>query len=69
MIENGVRISDVGLLYDQLVMAESFADSISALDPEERILQEEAAVVDNTVNALLEGVDEEDLRNEIENGF
>jgi len=69
VIENGVRISDVGLLYDQLVMAESFADSISALDPEERILQEEAAVVDNTLNALLEGVDEEDLRNEIENGF
>ena len=69
MIENGVRITDVGLLYEQLVKAESLADSICSYDPEELIMQEEEAAVDDALNAILEGVDEEELRNEIENGF
>lgn len=69
VIENGVRITDVGLLYERLVQAESLADSICSYDPEERIMQEEEAAVDEALNAILEGVDEEELRNEIENGF
>lgn len=69
VIENGVRITDVGLLYEQLVQAESLADSICSYDPEELIMQEEEAAVDDALNAILEGVDEEELRNEIENGF